>query len=127
MTGNKDSPEVVKFMLLFQRLKDWSDDDPDALPELASTDESIKDLCLKLLKAAGSIQRNERGDRERFAGPVDLKFVSAWRELEERYADVLWIVVAAMRPSAVAELPNTVGIRIRRNFRPKSRQTREND
>ena len=27
MTMNKDSPEVVKFMRLFAKLKEWSDDD----------------------------------------------------------------------------------------------------
>jgi hypothetical protein len=37
------------------------------------------------------------------------------------------IVITAARPSAVAELPKTVRIRIRRNFTPKTRQTREND
>ena len=73
-----NSPEVIKFMQLFQRLKDWSDDDPESLPELASRDESIKDLCLDLLKAAGKLQSNERGNRELFTSPVDPKFVTVW-------------------------------------------------
>jgi hypothetical protein len=94
MTANKESPEVVEFMLLFQRLKDWSDNEPEALPELASTDESIKDLCLKLLEAAGSLQRNERGDRDLFTAPVDSKFISTWRDFEERFADVLLTVLS---------------------------------
>jgi hypothetical protein len=97
MTMNKDSPEVVKFMTLFGKLKDWSEDDPKSLPDLASKDELIKDLCLKLLKAAGSIQKDERGERELFAAPVDSKFISTWRDFEERYANVLLIV----RSSAV--------------------------
>ena len=29
--ASKDSPEVVEFMALFSRLKDWSDDDPEGL------------------------------------------------------------------------------------------------
>jgi hypothetical protein len=89
MTMNKDSPEVVKFMLLFQKLKDWSDDDPESLPELASKDESIKDLCLDLLGAAGNLQRNERGDRELFTAPVDSKFITTWRDFEDRFERVL--------------------------------------
>jgi|ERR1022692_943280 hypothetical protein len=92
MTANKDSPEVAKFLSLFGKLKDWSEDDPKSLPDLASKDESIKDLCLELLLAAGSIQKNERSDRKLFIAPVDSKFVSAWRDFEERYAHVLMIV-----------------------------------
>ncbi len=41
MAMNKDLSKVVDFMRLFGKLKDWSDDDPDSLPDLASTDESI--------------------------------------------------------------------------------------
>jgi len=64
------------------------------LPDFASKDESIKDLCLKLLKAAGSIQKDERGERELFAAPVDSKFISTWRDFEERFADALLIVLS---------------------------------
>jgi hypothetical protein len=92
MTANKDSPENVKFMRLFGKIKNWSEDDPKSLPALASEDESIKALCLELLLAAGSIQKNERSDRELFTAPVDSKFVSAWRDFEKRYAHVLLIV-----------------------------------
>jgi Domain of unknown function (DUF4145) len=92
MTTNKDSPEVIKFMHLFGKLKDLSEDDPESLPALASADDSIKDLCLKLLKAAGSIQKDERGERELFAAPVDSKLISTWRDFEKRYAHLLLIV-----------------------------------
>src|SRR6476659_9754939 len=87
-----NSPEVIKFMQLFQKLKDWSDDDPESLPELASGDEYIKDVCLNLLKAAGNLQRNERGNRELFTSPVDPKFVTAWREFERRFGHALLVV-----------------------------------
>jgi hypothetical protein len=92
MTMNKDSPEVVQFMRLFGRLKNWSEDDPESLPDLASTDESIKNLCMETLKAAGSLQKNERGDRDFFTAPVDSKFISAWRDFEGRFADALLII-----------------------------------
>jgi hypothetical protein len=54
-TDSKDSAEVVEFLTLFAKLKDWIDDDAEILPALASTDESFKALCLELLKAAGSM------------------------------------------------------------------------
>ena len=92
MTEHKDSPEVVKFMSLFQKLKDWSEDDTDSLPDLASKEKEIKDLCLKLLKAAGSLQKNERSERELFTAPVDLNFITAWRDFENRFAHVLLTV-----------------------------------
>ena len=92
MSINKDSPEVVKFMRLFGKVKDWSEDDPESLPDLARADDSVKELCLELLMAAGSIQRNERRVRELFTTPVDLKFVSTWRDFEMRYANFLLIV-----------------------------------
>jgi hypothetical protein len=52
MTMNKDSPEVVNFMRLFAKLKDWSDDDSDGLPEVANSDESIS--LLKSCRARAS-------------------------------------------------------------------------
>lgn len=63
---NKDAPEVVNFMRFFAKLKHWSDDGLDSLTDLASTDGSIKDLCLELLKAAGSLQKTERNDPDFF-------------------------------------------------------------
>jgi hypothetical protein len=92
MTMNKDSPEVVNFMRLFAKLREWSDDDPDSLPDVANSDESIKDLCLELLKAAGSLQKTERNDPELFKAPVDSKVISAWRDFEQRFADALLMV-----------------------------------
>jgi hypothetical protein len=35
MADGKDSAEVVKFLSLYSRLKDWCDDDPDAIFHLA--------------------------------------------------------------------------------------------
>ena len=45
----KDTPEVVKFMALFAKLKDWSDDDPEGLSEFAASDESVKKTLHKAL------------------------------------------------------------------------------
>ena len=38
MADGKDSAEVVKFLSLYSRLKDWCDDDPDAIFQLAVAD-----------------------------------------------------------------------------------------
>jgi hypothetical protein len=88
-TSSKDSSEVVKFMSLLAKLKDWSDDDPASLPDLAKTDEGVKALCRQLYWAASFLKRNERRHRELFAAPVDPKFVTAWRDFENRFEGVL--------------------------------------
>jgi hypothetical protein len=51
-TGAKDSAEVVKFMTLFARLKDWCDDEPEQLADQAGADASVKVLCNRVYAAA---------------------------------------------------------------------------
>jgi hypothetical protein len=43
---SKDSAAVIKFVTLFQKLKDWSDNEPESLPKLVQTDEGVKNLCI---------------------------------------------------------------------------------
>ena len=52
MADGKDSAEVVKFLSLYSRLKDWCDDDPDAIFHLAVADTQFKELCMQVLGAA---------------------------------------------------------------------------
>lgn len=85
----KDSPEVIEFMMLYARLKDWSDDEPDGLADQAEADASVKELCSQLSLAAFLLERNERKKRQLFAAPVDPKFLLAWRDYEERYQTIL--------------------------------------
>jgi hypothetical protein len=92
---NKDSPEVVKFMIQLARLKDWIDDDPVGLPELASNDEAIAKLCDDLYHAASLLKRNEPRRRQLFAAPVDAKFLTAWRDYEERYESTVVQIFAS--------------------------------
>jgi Domain of unknown function (DUF4145) len=87
LVANKDSSEVVEFMILFNRLKDWSDDDPGALHELPSKDESVIGLCSALVKVVRRLQFNS--DRELFTAPVDPKFIASWRDFERRFEPVL--------------------------------------
>ena len=85
----KDSPEVIEFMTLFARLRDWSDDAPEELAEFAANDDSVKDLCTKLSFSAHFLKMNERRTRALFAAPVDPAFLLAWRDYEERYEFVV--------------------------------------
>jgi hypothetical protein len=85
----KDSNEVVEFMMLFTRLKDWCDDEPDGLADFAESDSSIKEVCTKLALRAGLLRMSERRGRVLFASPVDPNFLAAWRDYEGRYQTVL--------------------------------------
>jgi hypothetical protein len=104
--SGKDSSEVVKFMTLFARLKDWSDDAPEDLAEFAASDTSVKDLCVDLSFAADFLKMHERRARA-FAAPVDPAFLSAWRDYEERYESVVsGVWLSAFLPELdVSELP----------------------
>jgi hypothetical protein len=83
---SKDSAAVIKFMSLFEKLKDWSDNEPESLPKLVEADEGLKNLCISLCGAAHTLTMNERRRRELFAAPVDPKFRDAWRDYEDRFA-----------------------------------------
>jgi hypothetical protein len=89
MKPAKDSTEVIKFMALFQKLRDWIDDDPFGLEELAADDEALKRLCNNLGFAATFLSMNEKRQRELFSAPVDPKFIEAWRTYEARYASLI--------------------------------------
>jgi hypothetical protein len=82
----KDSTEVIEFMALFQKLRDWIDDDPNGLEQLAADDEALKQLCKSLGFAASFLSMNEKRQRRLFSAPVDPKFIEAWRAYEARYA-----------------------------------------
>lgn len=89
MGGQKDATEVVKFLSLYSRLKDWCDDVPDAIFQLALADTQFKALCRQVLEAANRLHASEQRHRHLFAAPVDPKFLSAWRDFESRYEHVL--------------------------------------
>jgi hypothetical protein len=95
----KDPAEVIKFMTLFARLKDWLDDAPDELAEIAATDPGVQDLCTQLSFAAHFLKMNERRARALFAAPVApanlprrrtnaCEGMPAWHVREGRFGDV---------------------------------------
>lgn len=87
--NSKDSVEVMAFMNLFTRLKQWCDDAPDELADFAKTDASVRDLGISLFSTASFLKMNEKRHRALFAAPVDPAFLVAWRDYEVRYEAVL--------------------------------------
>jgi hypothetical protein len=100
MASGKDSSEVVRFISVFEKLKDWSDNDPEGLHELARNDEGVKDLCIQICDAAHKLTMNERRKRELFVAPVDPKFLAIWRDYENRFEGVvagIWLEDLALQ------------------------------
>jgi hypothetical protein len=85
----KDSKEVTRFMALFSRLKNWSDDDPRCLADLASRDSGVAGLCAELHLSVHFMKVNERRVKALIAVPVDPDFIAAWRDYEDRYAEAV--------------------------------------
>lgn len=105
----KDSREVIEFMALFSRLKLFCDDAPEELADLASSDSSVKDLCLELSFAAHFLKTNERRTRVLFAAPVDPAFLAAWRDYEERYESIVSDVwVSDLLPELSSGVPSRI-------------------
>ena len=84
MAVEKDHELVVKFMALYFKLQEYTDDDPSGLEALAESDEPVKGICLEVLDVASRLRRYERLERQLFAGPENPQFVNKWRDFEER-------------------------------------------
>jgi hypothetical protein len=85
----KDHEHVARFLSLYANLRDMSDDDAVHVQELAKGDEGFRKVCLDLSWVAGLLRTAERDQWPLYAAPVDPKFVSAWRDFEERFGSVL--------------------------------------
>jgi hypothetical protein len=83
--GQKDTTEVVNFMRLFTRLKDWCDNDPESLAESSQNDDGLKRLCIGVLLAAYTLTIREQSQRHLFAAPVDPTFLAARRNYQDRF------------------------------------------
>ena len=92
MSTGKDSPEAVVFMAKFKELKNWSDDTPDELIELAVKDVSVKDLCVQVDFTAVAFKQDELRSPEPFVAPVSPAFQKAWRDYEKRYEHVVDLI-----------------------------------
>src|SRR6266511_256348 len=89
MAGPKDDPDVIRFMVLFQKLRDIVNDDPTDLEKSATNSEPLKKLCLDLGSTATFLSLKERKKRQLFTGPVDHAFLTALRDYEDRYSSLL--------------------------------------
>jgi Domain of unknown function (DUF4145) len=95
MKPNKDSDEIVKFQVLYSKVKEYCDNVPDNLIADVERDSSVKELCNELHWAAFLVQANDRRRHELFTAPVDPEFLLAWRDFEERYDRVLSQIIFA--------------------------------
>ncbi|CAN1507467.1 Domain of unknown function DUF4145 [Caulobacteraceae bacterium] len=89
MKSGKDSSEVVKFLVSFQRLQDMIGDDPAQLEGRAIEDEALKQLCSDVFFSAWFISMDERKHRRLFATPVDAKFIAMWRRYKDNYEPIV--------------------------------------
>ncbi len=89
MADPKDHEAVVRFMVLYARLRKWTHDDPARVVNLLTEDDDFGALCGDVGKAASDLAEAERRERRLFAAPVDPKFVKAWRDYEQRYSNVV--------------------------------------
>jgi hypothetical protein len=64
--GNKDSDEVVEFLTLFSKVKEWGDE-PRHLIKLAQEDDGAKRLCERVFWASHRLKMNERRHRQLFS------------------------------------------------------------
>ena len=85
----KDHEYVVRFLRLYDKLRDMCDDNPAHVEELAREDEGFKKICRDLSSLAAWFSVAERSQRSLYAAPVDPKFVGTWRDFEERFSSVL--------------------------------------
>jgi hypothetical protein len=91
-TSNRD---IIRFMVLYRKLREMIDDDPTGLEALAAGDGSVEELCLEVEDAADRLSLEERKHPELFSAPVDPNFIFAWRDYEARYKSILESVEAA--------------------------------
>lgn len=90
MAHQANSPEVVRFMTVFRKLRDVVDDDPRDLEALAAGDEPLRKLCLAMCEAGEPFFDAEfRPHRHAFVPHVDPKFTEAWRDYKKRYSGSL--------------------------------------
>jgi hypothetical protein len=85
MSGRLKHPHVESFLVLFTRIRDWTDDDPAHIAEMATQDAAFKKLCLDLGFVRYRLREAERSARYLFAKTVGHDFIAAWRVFERRW------------------------------------------
>jgi hypothetical protein len=116
MSMPKDSPELIKFMASFSKLRGRINDNPTDLGKRAELDDSLKRLCDQVTLAALTLTQDERSHRRLFAAPVDPKFISAWRAYEQRYSSQLAGLFLSGLGLALEDTPMSEHDRIQTNW-----------
>lgn len=89
MNPGPHHPDVERFLVLYNRLRDWTDDDPSVVRATANDDDKFKRLCCELWSIEHRLRRAEEEARTRFARTVGPDFIEAWRDCENRYSAAL--------------------------------------
>ena len=73
------------FISLMKRIREYCDDDPTALYDVAKRDEELRKLCVKLNKIADELQRHERLAEQGILAPVTVPFRKEWNDYTDRW------------------------------------------
>lgn len=95
------SDELVQnFLIEKKKLKEWCDNDPAHVEDMAATDQEFRTLCSNLSWKAGGLLTAQRHSDGGLIAPVDANFISEWRDYEDRWAHVV-------NPAGLAEQVRT--------------------
>jgi hypothetical protein len=78
-------PDIIKFIALFERIKEITGDDPGRIPILARNDETFKALCRQLHTLHFSLCSKVRDEGDTIIQNVQPKFIEEWRQYEQEY------------------------------------------
>lgn len=73
-------------MVLYSKLRDWTDDDPKFIAKLATDDTDFSKICGAIFRVQTKLKDAERSQPELYASPVNPNFIRAWRDYEQRYS-----------------------------------------
>jgi hypothetical protein len=79
-------PDVEQFLILFAKIREMTDDDPEHVVSTARTDHIFRKICDRLWWCFFQLTQAEQGSRELYATTVDPQFISAWRDYNSRYS-----------------------------------------
>ena len=93
MTASKDSDELIRFTVLFQKLRQLVDGSMDILHDETSDNPILSRLSFDLWRAANALRTKERVVRELFNSPTDPRFVELWRDYERNWEHAVGRIV----------------------------------
>ena len=99
------SPPVLQFLLLFAKLKYWTDDDPKHLLSSFDTDDGLQRVVRTLNEAAEELRDAELRDRQLFSRPTDPRFITMWRDYETRFEPAVARLLSIFRDGPVLKVP----------------------